>query len=163
MSVADLAGTQEDGLFDAVVQHWAKARIDNPLQVASRLDDSARQLIAVGGILEGLLIAVFTFGKAIDNPPSDYVIAAFLSLLVMSACAAITIYTQTKDLGAFPIYQMLRQPGPTRLESLDREVKDWCDTLGKVVARKRAWLTAAFTAFIGSLGAICACTLRMLH
>lgn len=162
MSVANLPDVREDGLFDAVVQHWAKARIDNPLQVASRLDESARQLIAVGGILEGLLIAVFTFGKAIDNPPSDYVIAAFLSLLIMSACAAITIYTQTKDLGAFPIYQMLRQPGPTRLESLDGEVKGWCDNLGRVINRKRAWLTGAFIAFIGSLAAICACTLRML-
>lgn len=48
--------------FEAILQHWAKARIDGPMQVVARFDEAAKQLITVGGLLQGLFFAVVALG-----------------------------------------------------------------------------------------------------
>jgi hypothetical protein len=41
----------DDGIFHALLQHWAIARIDTPLDVIARFDEAAKQLIAVGHVM----------------------------------------------------------------------------------------------------------------
>ena len=52
----------DDGIFRALLQHWAIARIDTPLDVIARFDEAAKQLIAVGGIIQAAYVAGFAFG-----------------------------------------------------------------------------------------------------
>jgi hypothetical protein len=61
---ADAPGSlQSKPSFEAVVQHWAKARIDGPMQVIARFDEAAKQLIATGSLLQGVFFAVVALGK----------------------------------------------------------------------------------------------------
>jgi len=79
--------------FEAVFQHWGKARIDTSLQLITRFDDAAKQLIAIGGTLQGLLIAVFAFSNAAPRIPIWGIPLIVIVLLAFMFCAARVICT----------------------------------------------------------------------
>ena len=74
--------------FEAVVQHWAKARIDTPMQIIAKFDDAAKQLITIGSTLQGLYIAVFTFGDTKGEIPIYLLASLSVPLVLLIACAA---------------------------------------------------------------------------
>src|SRR5690349_17017928 len=74
--------------FDTVVEHWAKSRLDVPLQVITRFDDAAKQLITIGSVLQALYIAAFTFGNFKQQMPLWLIAGLFIPLILLIFCAA---------------------------------------------------------------------------
>jgi len=141
--------------FDAVVQHWAKARIDGPMQVIARFDDAAKQLIATGGLLQGLFFAVVALGKWKNDFPFSmwFVVAFFLPLLAMVFCAAKVICTVPLKMEAIDTYLLMQRAGsPSGVngEELTDAMRRWCFTVDRIALVKHRWLLAANLLFLAS-------------
>lgn|GEM_PF-6893678 len=79
--------------LNSIIEHWAKARIDGPMQALARYDDAAKHLITIGGFLQGGLIAVYSVldrqGRLFANPwQIAFVISFEISLIVFISLAA---------------------------------------------------------------------------
>lgn len=141
--------------FEAVVQHWAKARIDGPMQVIARFDEAAKQLIATGGLLQGLFFAVVALGKWKDDLlfPLWIVGIFFLPLLAMVFCAAKVICTVPLKMEAIDTYLLMRRasdPSGVSDEDLTDAMRRWCFTVDRVALAKHRWLFAANVLFLVS-------------
>src|SRR5688500_12513040 len=104
--------TQTETALGAIVEHWAKARIETPLQVASRLDESAKVLLAVAGILQGILIVVVKLEPSESTPPPVYSVYAFpalLTLVTTAVFAALSLLIQSGELATKPVYDLFRK------------------------------------------------------
>jgi hypothetical protein len=136
--------------FDVVLQHWAKARIDTPLQLVGRFDDAAKQLIAIGGTLQGLLIAVFAFSNAAPRIPAWGILVIVGLLLLFIFCAARVICTlprRLETLSAFSLFERIASAGVPKPE-LENEVHTWCVEIERLAKTKHAWLFAANVLFL---------------
>jgi hypothetical protein len=51
--VATLGPRSDAPRLSAIVEHWASGRLDGPVALISRFDDAGRQLVGVGGLLQG--------------------------------------------------------------------------------------------------------------
>ena len=96
----------DDSIFRALLQHWAIARIDTPLDVIARFDEAAKQLIAVGGIIQAAYVAGFLFGslkEALPLPPWGPwgIVSLFVPLISMIFCAARVICLVTEENARF--------------------------------------------------------------
>jgi hypothetical protein len=141
--------------FEAIVQHWAKARIDGPMQVIARFDEAAKQLIATGGLLQGLFFAVVALGKwKSDFPFPLWIVAAFfLPLLAMVFCAAKVICTVPLKMEAIDTYILMQRAGdPSGVggEDLTGAMRRWCFTVDRIALVKHRWLFAANLLFLAS-------------
>lgn len=85
---------QTQAALRSIVEHWAKARIETPLQVTSRLDESAKYILAVAGILQGILIAVVKLEPAVRLELSGLSITALAALVVTAFSAALALFVQ---------------------------------------------------------------------
>jgi hypothetical protein len=138
--------------YSSILEHWAKARIETPLNISARFDEAAKQLITIGGILQGLLIAVFAFGTL---QPRITGIGIFLIVFLLVAfifCSARVICTVPRDMEALSTYKLFRtiaEPGAVD-EELISAVKKWCVQVEILVKKKHRWLTAANVLFIVS-------------
>jgi hypothetical protein len=45
--------------FNAIVEHWFKARIDGPMQTLAHYDETVKQLVTLGGLLPVILVAAY--------------------------------------------------------------------------------------------------------
>lgn len=146
-------------VFDSVVEHWAKARIDTPLQMTGRLDEIARQIIAIAGVLQGLII---TLAKVEEGRPG-FLMVVFSGLASVCFIAAISlsaraIHHQSNQLQAGPVFQMLRNADSGAvLEDLNRQIACWCSDAENIARAKRARIDQAMAAFVGGLVALLAC------
>lgn len=145
MSILSPAPPQQNNeLLEVIIQHWAKARIDAPLQLIERLDGLARQLILIGGGLEAVTATVLKL-----RPPADprVVIVALWGLgflLAMIASCAVLLVHQSKQLHAYPIYELVRfAPEASLASGLDRQIQAWCVDIDRVVSWKRRCLALA--------------------
>jgi hypothetical protein len=141
--------------FEAVVQHWAKARIDGPMQVIARFDEAAKQLIATGGLLQGLFFAVVAIGKwKNDFPFALWIVGAFfLPLLAMVFCAAKVICTVPLKMEAIDTYLLMQRasnPSGVSGEDLTDAMRRWCRTVDRIAVVKHRWLFAANLLFLVS-------------
>ena len=140
--------------FETVVQHWAKARIDGPMQVIARFDEAAKQLIATGGLLQGLFFAVVALGEWTNFPfPLWIVPMFFLPLLALVFCAAKVICTVPLKMEAIDTYMlMMRASDPVGVSTQDLTdaVKRWCFTIDHIALVKHRWLFAANLLFLAS-------------
>ena len=138
---------QSKASFEAVLQHWAKARIDGPLQVIVRFDEAAKQLIATGGLLQGLFFAVVALGNWKNAFPFPLWVVPlfFLPLLALIFCAAKVICTVPLQMEAMGTYLLMRRvgvEGASETELADA-LQRWCKTIDRIALVKHRWLFAA--------------------
>lgn len=136
--------------FEVVLQHWAKARIDTPLQLVGRFDDAAKQLIAIGGTLQGLLIAVFAFSSTAPRIPAWGILVIVGMLLLFIFCAARVICTLPPKLEAMGAYGLFKKIGTSGVpnDELEKEVHTWCVEIERLAKVKHCWLIAANILFL---------------
>jgi len=148
--------------LNTIVEHWAKARIETPLQVTSRLDDSAKYILGVAGVLQGILIAVVKLEPEVrNNIPqlSGYSIGALLFLILTALLAAISLFVQSSELATLPVYDLFRTSTADRqtMDELDKAVKRWCESNDRVLRSKRILLTASMISLVISMSFSLAC------
>src|SRR5437773_4925727 len=90
-SIADQTSFQQS--FEAIVEHWAIARIDGPVDTISRYDEAAKQLITLGGLLQGVYVAAFAFGNVSPRVPVWLLLPMFVPILALIFCAALAVCT----------------------------------------------------------------------
>jgi hypothetical protein len=139
----------DDGIFRALLQHWAIARIDTPLDVIARFDEAAKQLIAVGGIIQAAYVAGFAFGGLKGALPTWGIVSLFAPLILMIFCAAKVICLVPKELQAFSTYELFKQMRSGIEEAkVDSAMNEWCKDIDSLAKKKRLWLHAANLSFV---------------
>jgi hypothetical protein len=139
----------DDGIFRALLQHWAIARIDTPLDVIARFDEAAKQLIAVGGIIQAAYVAGFAFGGLKGALPTWGIVLLFAPLILMIFCAAKVICLVPKELQAFSTYELFKQMRSGIEEAkIDSAMNEWCKGIDSLAKKKRLWLHAANLSFV---------------
>jgi len=136
-------GTENrDAVLMTVIQHWAKARIESPLHLISRFDDTAKQIITVAGLLQGALIAIVKIDK---DAMTIFGLAAAIMLLVTIVLAAFVIRVPPDDMWAHQLYEDLRcsRDDSWMERQLDGRFKEWCTAVSQAATRKRKILTAS--------------------
>ena len=156
MNVQPLAQTEpafkNQESFDVILQHWAKARIDTPIQLVNRFDDAAKQLIAIGGTLQGLLIAVFAFSNAAPRIPAWGILVIVGLLLIFIFCSARVICTLPPKLEAMRTYGLFKKIATSGVpdSELEDAVHSWCVEIERLAKVKHRWLFAANILFLVS-------------
>jgi hypothetical protein len=135
---------------ETFVQHWTKARIDEPREIMARYDDAARQLIAVSGLLQGVYLAVFSFGNLKQSLPTGFLIPMFIPLLAVVYSAATVLCSVPTDFNVHRIFELLRgHDGDGGVAvAISGSIKEWCENADAVAGKKRRWLHAANISFI---------------
>jgi hypothetical protein len=148
-------------ILTSVVEHWAKSRIDSPLQVIARYDDAAKQIITVTGIIWGILIAA---AKITDRPLTPFSLLAAASLLSAIVLAAWVVILPTRYMGAHEIYRDLRSARTDRVmeDTVDRRIERWCEDVASVATRKLQRLTWAMCLLAVGLAMSIACLLESM-
>lgn len=141
--------------FEAILQHWASARIDGPMQVIARFDAAAKQLITIGGLLQGLFFAVVALGGVKDHLPfSLWVVPLFfVPLVALVFCAAKVICTVPVQMEAIDTYKLMKRasdPPGVPDDDLQEAIQRWCLTVDKIALLKHRWLFAANILFLVS-------------
>src|SRR5215213_4520283 len=136
--------------FETILEHWAKARIDTPLQILARFDEAAKQLITIGGTLQGLLIAVFAFTTLQPRLSREAIFLVVFLLVAFIFCAARVICTlppRMEAMGAYKLFRNIAEPGASDAELTDA-IHKWCVDVENLAKKKHRWLTAANVLFI---------------
>lgn len=144
-------GAEPDKGTESFIQHWIKARIDEPRDVMSRHDDAARQLIAVSGLLQGAYLAIFAFGEFREIGALRLVLL-FLPLIAVVYCAATVLCAVPSDINVHGAFRALRSASaaPDPHEYLDASIKEWSEHIDSIATKKRRWLHAANLSFIAA-------------
>ncbi|HEU4562043.1 MAG TPA: hypothetical protein VFS20_29720 [Longimicrobium sp.] len=144
---------QTETALSAIVEHWAKARIETPLHVASRLEESAKILLAVAGVLQGILIAVVKLESPVPAPVSPYAIPALAMLVATAVFAALVLVVQSRQLATKPVYDLFRTSATDAqtMTDLDKAVKAWCESIDRILLGKRILLGIAMLSLVGSM------------
>lgn len=135
--------------FNSLIEHWAEARIDGPMQALARYDDAAKHLITIGGFLQGGLIAVYSVlekqGRLFQSRWQIGVVVAFeLSLIGFISLAALACSLQP-EMQAKKISSLLKNALRQCLTEADLtgEVEAWCwDIESKIKGKTRLMLAA---------------------
>lgn len=109
ITMASPAPDPDNGIFRALLQHWAITRIDTPLNVIARFNEAAKQLIAVGGIIQAAYVAGFVFGGFKEKLEWWGIVSLFVPLISMSFCAAKVICLIPKKTHAFSTYELFKR------------------------------------------------------
>ena len=142
-----LSSESDDGIFQALLQHWAIARIDTPLDVIARFDEAAKQLIVVGGIIQAAYVTGFAFGKL--ALPWWEIVPLFVPLISMIFCAAKVICLVPEKTHAFSTYELFKQMRSSIEEAeVDSAMDEWCKDIDSLAKKKRLWLHAANLSFV---------------
>ena len=141
--------------FEVILQHWAKARIDGPMQVIARFDEASKQLIATGGLLQGLFFAVVALGKWKNDFPFPLWLIPlfFLPLLALVFCAAKVVCTVPLQMEAMDTYLLMKRAGdPSGVDDqeLTQAMHRWCSSIDRIALVKHRWLFAANWLFLVS-------------
>lgn len=132
--------------FNALLGYWARGRIDDPKDVAQRHDDAAKQLIAVGGVLQAGYLAVFAFAK--DRAGLWILLPVLLPLLGVIFCSARVLCQVQARINAYDTFQLLTGPRDSSHQSrVDAALKQWCENIEDLAERKRLWLHYANVSF----------------
>jgi len=138
----------DNGIFRALLQHWAIARIDTPLDVIARFDEAAKQLIAVGGIIQAAYVAGFVFGGFKEKLEWWGIVSLFVPLISMCFCAAKVICLVPKKTHALSTYELFKQMRSGIEEAeVDSAMNEWRKDIDSLAKKKRRWLHAANLSF----------------
>ncbi|HET7461872.1 MAG TPA: hypothetical protein VFJ82_11520 [Longimicrobium sp.] len=153
---------KSDELLGRVAEHWMNARIDAPLATTDRIDQSAKQMIALAAGLQALLAAVVKIAK-VDHRMLEFAVVAFAFLFLSIIFSAGTILLQTDYMRTSSILELLEGPRDIRmLTALGNQIHQMCRQVDRVLRHKRILLAAAMIAFCCSLAASLACLSSML-
>jgi hypothetical protein len=143
--------------FDSLIEHWAEARIDGPMQALARYDDAAKYLITIGGFLQGGLFAVYSVldkqGRLLGNRwQIAFVILFEFSLVGFISLAAWACSLQP-EMHAKGISNLLTQALRQCISETDltKEVKSWCVDVENKIRRKKGLMLAAKILYILSI------------
>jgi hypothetical protein len=132
--------------LNQLVQHWAKSRIDTPLQLLARYDEAGKQLVTIGTALQTLFTGLYFAGKlgTMSGTPA-ILIAGLLGLVVLLAGLAVCyVQLDTQILPAFELFKKCDLAD----DALWNALGDWCDKLHHSIQRKRRYLIFAKTCLI---------------
>ena len=154
-----------DAVLSALIQHWLKTRIDNPLHVIARLDDAAKHILIVAGILQGILIAVVKIDPLTLNELSGFSIAALSGLVITALLATLALFIQSNHLETHPVYKNVRNyiSDAELLDSLDVQIENWCKNNDHVRRWKHALLSLAMLSLVASMSFSLACVWKAMH
>ncbi|MBV8545204.1 MAG: hypothetical protein JO093_13940 [Acidobacteria bacterium] len=162
---ASSSATDSYSATETFVQTWIKARIDEPREIMARYDDAARQLIAVSALLQGVYLAVFSFGSLKGSIPTWLLVPSFVPLLAVVFCAATVLCSVPKDFNVHRIFKLLRgcDSSIALADSISESIKAWCESIDAIAGKKRHWLHRANISFIfaSAVTAILVTTLAM--
>lgn len=134
--------------FRDLIEHWAKARIDGPMQAVARYDDAAKQLVTTGGLMQGVLVAAFSLVGKQDGHAFHIKgwwwapVGLFLtSLLAFFFCAMKVCWPQPRT-NASDVYAFLKNAmdGKAGFGHLDGMMYGWCGEVEEIHRTKRRWL-----------------------
>src|SRR4051812_3125167 len=86
---------EEQALVKAAAEHWRKTGNEAPAQALARVEDAAKQLVALTGTLQGLYFAVFAFSdlrERVANPLVQLLFFAPLLLWLVSLYCATRVF-----------------------------------------------------------------------
>jgi hypothetical protein len=136
--------------FERIVDQWARSQMDSALATIARLDDAAKQLIGLGGVLQGVYFVGFKFGAV--GGPLVYVgiLIVFVPLVLMILFAAQSVCRVQLGASAMAAYRLLRdgRESGVRIDVLNDAVDGWCGEIDRVVAEKRRWVHLANITFV---------------
>ncbi len=131
----------------ALYEHWAKARLDWPMQAVARYDDVAKLLITIGGFLQTVLAAVYALmlkePNAFVNTSQmrTIIVLVFFFLIAFYFSAAMVCVPQPK-MQAEKLFNIKRG------ESLETAIREWCNDIDRIIKIKKGLLVAATGFFI---------------
>jgi hypothetical protein len=164
-AAVDSPRKEADAVLGALVEHWARARIDNPLHVIARLDDAAKHILVVAGILQGILIAVVKIEPLTPRQLSGFSIAALTGLVIAALLATLALFVQSNHLETHPIYKKVRTYATDAefLDSLDGEIENWCLNNDRVRRRKHVLLAMAMLSLVASMSFSLVCVWKAMY
>jgi hypothetical protein len=137
------------------MEHWAKARIDGPMQAVARYDEVSKQMATIGSLLLGLLVTAYTaMGRPaeltshVSGWRAGLVYSFLISLFLFFGCTIAVCRWQPKmDAGGVHTF-LIRSLTDcfTELE-LAEFVRAWCLDIDGIRKKKKRWLTAACVFF----------------
>jgi hypothetical protein len=95
--------------FENLVQHWARARLNSPLEAIRRFDEAAKQLITLVGVLQALFFAVLALGDIRTHLPRWAAPTILTPLLILVFGAARVICTVPLKTEAIDTYLLLKR------------------------------------------------------
>ena len=95
-------GEDEQARLKATAEHWRKVGYEGPVQAIGRIEDAAKQLIALNGTLSGLYFAIFTLSDLRKQVPSLALLLFFVpvALWLGSLYFATRVFLPEKRSGA---------------------------------------------------------------
>lgn len=150
-------------LLVPITGHWMKARIDAPMAAMDRLDQSAKQMVALAGGLQAVLTAVIKIAKVDEPVMLSLAAVSFIFLVATMGFSAMVLYRQQTYIGASSIVQLLKQSSPAAMIPIFAEqVERMCKDADRVLERKRVLLGRSLACFAISMTMSVGCVLVMI-
>jgi hypothetical protein len=135
--------------IDQLIVHWVKARIDEPLELIERYDSAARQLISLGGVLQGAYVGIFAIGEMKSKAPLPLVATLFGLLLLVVFAATFAICQFQKELNAYGAFQLVQALTPENAgAAVEEEMRHWCEAVDRLARSKHFWLRLSTSALM---------------
>jgi len=126
---------------DQLIVHWVKARIDEPLQLVERYDSAARQLISLGGVLQGAYVGIFAIGELKSRAPLSLIATLFGLLFLVVFAATWSICQFQRELNAFSAFQLVQAVTPANAgAAVEEQMHRWCVSVDRLARNKHIWL-----------------------
>lgn len=138
--------------FERIVDQWARSQMDSALDTIARLDGAAKQLIGLGGVLQGVYFAAFTFGHASGPLVYAGILIVFVPLVLMILCAAQSVCRVRLGASAMTAYRLFRdgRASGVRIDLLNDAIDGWCGEIDRVIQEKRRWVHQANLLFVAA-------------
>jgi hypothetical protein len=161
--MASAAEEQKNELLVPVTQHWMKARIDAPLASMDRLDQNAKQVIALAAGVQAVLIAVIKLAEVTDKAMLSFAAVSFSLLFSSTVCCAILLYRQPAYIGMTSIVSFLKQNDPPQIVNLlATQIEEMCREVDRLLRDKRRLLALALGFFAASTLSSIGCLILMI-
>jgi hypothetical protein len=133
-----------------VIEHWARSRIDTPLNLIGRYDEGARQVIALTAALQGANVAILSFGDVSSAAPSWTKWFVVLVLVPAMFFALRCICTVSPEMEAMNAYKLMEAvtTGTATPSDVRMALHEWCTQVDRLVSTKRRLLHAGNLAFL---------------
>lgn len=152
--------------YSAIVDNWAKARIDGPMKVIERYDDTAKILVTLGGFSPALLAALYGILSPKEATPgislSGWVITFLIISLfcfggfffsVIMACRRQVMMVTKDETPECSLPNLIEQAATTGLSANDMKnaVGEWCKEIDGLIKYKHNYVQAASIFLVISL------------
>jgi hypothetical protein len=125
----------EEKLLEGMAEHWRKVWNEAPVQALTRVEDAAKQMIAVTTGLQGLYIAIFAFSnirtQVMATPGGVLVLLLFFTPVV---CWLVSLFCATR------VFVPRVQPGVNFNEVSASAWQKVKDAYGRASEEKLRWL-----------------------